>query len=381
MTNNKTEATFHPGNEPTKAVQGWADDFMFPAERSNAKEGPVAYLIQGTPDPLGSIAVAAKAYMGEFFASKADITDEDRRYYLAEILKTKLKMPMEAVQLHWRIKGVTRSFTHQMVRQRTAAYSQESMRFAVKEDASDAVALPPSLQRFNDSMPGSETVTYGDWLWKKWRPEGDRYSYYPGDRMERQYIVWRETVETIGRNYMQLVNDGMPAEEARGLLAHNSVTQLNYITNLRNYQDHAGNRLCTQAQFEWRMVWVKMLEAMRNYCTNQMCQDHGGDHDSGWHCDNWQWIEIANIFRPVCYQTGQCEFKAGFDRKCKIRGRVDANADINRPSSEWGQSAGENTDSLQQGAQVLRAGDEQGQPVFIGAISPAEWLMDDGAAR
>lgn len=355
-----------------KEVSRWADDFMFKAEESDAVRGPQAFLIAATPDPLGSIAVAAEAYMGRFYEDKSTITDEQRRYYLAEMQKTKLKMPMEVVSLHWRLKGVTRSFTHQMVRQRTAAYSQESMRFAVKEDAGTAVALPPSLQSFNAVTNDGRLV--GDVIWEQWGGIAGTMKWWqgedrsPADARIRQYMIWRTCVEIMGHGYNDLVDDGMPAEDARGLTPHNIVTQLNYITNLRNYHDHAGNRLCTQAQFEWRIVWVRMLEAMRDYCTNVDHGPQGWEHSAagGRHqCDNWQWVAISELFRPVCYYTGSCQFQAEFDRKCSIRDRVQANAAIGRPSSEWHKEHDDN--------------DHPGP--LIQPIQPAEWLLDAGAAR
>jgi flavin-dependent thymidylate synthase len=333
----------------TKEIQKWADEAMFTAEPSDAYEGPKVYLLQGTPDPLGSVAAFSAMYTGKVVRDKRDVTDEERRYHLEEMKKTKLKAPLEAVNLHWMVEGVTRSFTHQMVRQRTAVYAQESLRFAVKEDVAQAVALPPSLA-------GVEPY------------DGDGF---PTDQ-QTWLSSWDDVVLHIEEAYLNLVNSGMPAEDARGLLPHNITTRLNYATNLRNFQDHAGNRLCTQAQFEWRNVWTAFLMAMRTYCTAPVHQKILAEEGSvGVHqtrpdlCDNWQWNEIANLFRPVCYLTGQCEFKAQFDRKCKIRGRVDANANVNRPSELW----------------HMDQRDETGHTVFIGAISPAEWLMDDGAAR
>lgn len=325
----------------TKDIQKWADEAMFKAEPSHASDGIKVYLLQGTPDPLGSVAAFSAMYTGKVVRNKADVTDEERRYHLKEMQATKLKAPLEAVNLHFMVEGVTRSFTHQMVRQRTAVYAQESLRFAVKEDVADAVALPPSLA-------GVEPF--------------DGVGYM--NKEQAWLYEWDDAVLKMEEAYLDLIRTGMPAEDARGLLPHAITTRLNYATNLRNLQDHSGNRLCTQAQFEWRMFWVRVTEAMRAYCTERTHGDYSHDrHDeSTSFCDNWQWREIANLFRPVCYFTGKCEFKADFDRKCSIRERVDANAAIGRPSTEWHKEA--------------LAG-----AVFIGGISPAEWLLDDGAAR
>jgi flavin-dependent thymidylate synthase len=332
---------------------------MFTAEPSAASDGIQVHFLQGTPDPLGSIAAFSAMYTGKVIRCKRDVTDEERRYHLEEMKKTKLKAPLEAVNLHFMVEGVTRSFTHQMVRQRTAVYAQESLRFAVKEDAADAVALPPSLQDIEPYDGTGHISKEQEWLYD-----------------------WDTAVEEVDRVYQRLVNSGMPAEDARGLLPHSITTRLNYATNLRNLQDHAGNRLCTQAQFEWRMYWVRLLESMRSYCTNIYHAAHDINHDPI-NCDNWQWVEIANLFRPVCYYTGQCEFKAEFDRHCSIRDRVEANHSVGRGSSEWGETW---HDPKQEPGTYT--GHEKGGVVFIGEtinvirpIHPAEWLMDHAAAR
>lgn len=324
----------------TKAVRKWSDDAMYESEpMPEGLTGPRVYLLQGTPDPLGSIAAFSAMYTGKVVRDKADVTDEERRYHLEEMKKTKLKAPLEAVNLHWMVEGVTRSFTHQMVRQRTAVYAQESLRFAVKANGAimTETALPPSL---------AETDGLG---------EGDNLSL-GGERDKETWMrnVWDNALSAIDEAYFHLVESGMPAEDARGLLPHNITTRLNYSTNLRNFQDHAGNRLCTQAQFEWRAVWVEFLRAMRSYCTCHLTvilDGNGRTPNHKGYCDNWQWMEIANLFRPVCYLTGKCEFKAQFDRACSIRSRVDAHAEKGEPSTVWVD------------------------------IHPAEWLMDDGAAR
>ena len=136
-------------------------------------------------------------------------------------------------------------------------------------------------------------------------------------------------------------------------------------------------RLCTQAQFEWRMVWASILRAISGYKTPGSAT-HFGEHD------NWEFREIASLFRPVCYLTGKCEFNASFDRKCSIKARVDANHDIGRSSADWGKEYNNDSgshDTHEFGLKsVIRDGDSD-DPVFIGAIHPAEWMLDPSAAR
>lgn len=327
------------GNE----IQRWADKAMFQSEDMPFdvnKDGPQVHLIGMTADPLGHIAATSKMYKGEVVRSLSDVTHAERHQYFDEIKATKLKAPFEFVKFHFMIEGVTRSFTHQMVRQRTAVYAQESLRFAVKANLDEEVALPPSLAGLPQDHP--------------------------------QRVLWRQGLNRLDDVYNALIADGVPAEDARGLLPHNVTTRLHYSTDLRALQDHAGNRLCTQAQFEWRQVWVRIVEAIRNYRphaafirsavnSSQSFREELAHADAS---DAWQYEKIADLFRPVCYLTGKCEFMANFDRPCSIRDRVQMNHEIGRPSSEWHEST---------------VG--QGLPINIAAIKPHEWLMDPGAAR
>lgn len=287
-----------------KEIQKWADPAMFASEPMLGQVGqdqdkgqqvaPRVYLLQATPDPLGSLAAACMMYEGKVVRDiSRDVTDEDRRHYFAESFKTHLKAPWEFIDFHFMVEGVTRSFTHQMVRQRTAVYAQESLRFAVKEGFKDEVPLPPSLLGLEPEHTGVQ--------------------------------LWKQTIETIQLVYEALVDGGMPAEDARGLLPHSITTRLNYKTNFRNLVDHIGNRLCTQAQFEWRIEVTELVHAIKNYRPiNRL--------DESW---QFELIAESEVFRPVCYSLGKCPFNADFDRGCTIRPRVEAGEFDKIKTEEW----------------------------------------------
>lgn len=314
--------------EPTKEIARYADVAMFQAEPVDVQAGPQVHLLWMTPDPLGAIAAACKMYKGEVVRDLSAVTDVERLEYLEQVTKTKLKAPFEFVKFHFLIEGVTRAFTHQLVRQRTAVYAQESLRFAVKEDM--PVSLPPSIAGTKgDQAPGAEA-----------------------DNAEWQRNVWDACVSNINETYLNLVNSGMPAEDARGILPHNVLTRVHYSTDLRALIDHAGNRLCTQAQFEWRIVFSKIAQLLREVSDNFSTKDDG--MNSVCMSD-----ALADLFAPVCYQTGKCEFKANFDRHCSIRERVDTLGARGIDPAKWG-------DQFVSG---------------VDTIIPEEWLLNHGAAR
>jgi len=275
---------------------------MFSAE---PVEGLSVKLLSATPDPLGSIAAASNIYKGKVIRDKRDLTDIERVDFFEDIQKTHLQAPLEYMDLHFLLEGVTRSFTHQLVRQRTAVYAQESMRFAVKEDLVSEAVKPPSLI-----------------------DEGQSSVFKTKKDQELACSVWDGAIEAIDEAYKVLVNMGVPAEDARGLMPHATPTRVHYKTNLRGLADHAGNRLCTQAQFEWREVFTLMIKAIYNYSSD------GPDWQKD---DGWQFMRIAesNLFRPVCFTQGKCPFNASFDRGCTIRPRVEEGKFDEIKVDEW----------------------------------------------
>lgn len=317
-------------------IRRWADEQQYvaaPIESLRDDSGniiPKVTLLWMTPDPLGANAAMGRMYKGEPTLSMADITDEERAQMFRDSLATHLRAPLETIKFHFFLEGVTRSFTHQMVRQRTAVYSQESLRFAVKENMGAEIAMPPSIASLAPHHPTRQ--------------------------------MWDKHIQDTSEFYNYLVANGVPAEDARGITPHSITTRLNYVTDLRNLGEHAGNRLCTQAQFEWRVVFLGIVKAIREYTPDfSWAGDDWAMVQERWEQRyRWQFEAIASseLFRPICYQLNRCPFNASFDRACTIKSRVEANAAVGRPSREWDQGGS-----------------------GIDGIRPEEWLLDPAAAR
>jgi len=293
----------------SEEIARWADVAMFEAKPMQVKEGlgrvtPQVTLLSVTPDPLGVLTAGFRMYAGDPVYSLDELTNEDRLWGWEESLKTHLKAPWEFIDLVFMIEGVTRAFTHQIVRQRTAVYAQESLRFAVKRGFAKEAALPASLQGDED---------------------------YEGNPTGPAKI-WDDAVKGMEQAYMQLVDAGIPAEDARGLLPHCRTTLIMSETNSRGLIHHAGNRLCTQAQFEWRSVFMGMMMALKDYQPPGFNLEHQ-------HRNSWQFQTlaqpIAQTFTPVCYKAGRCVFMGKLDRGCTIRDRANEGAFDKIEPMEW----------------------------------------------
>ncbi|QNJ55385.1 ThyX-like thymidylate synthase [Gordonia phage LittleFella] len=383
-------------HEPSKAIVQYSDEAMFQAEPAKDTGGgdhrPRVRLLDAPSDPLGKLAYIAKAYQGKFPESYAVISDEDRRYYIQDMEKNILGMPSEAVQFHFVLENVTRSFTHQLVRTRHASYAQESMRFAVKEDFPEQ--LPPYLLG---------TLSWFDWWSQEKGPTnvparavGSRYAHLDADneyveryasKKQRARFVWDRNHEETKYAYEQLIELEMPAEDARGRAPHAIVTKVNWVVDLRALMATAGQRLCTQAQWEHREMWASLIQSIRDYGRGAIYTKPADELDEPQDVylgvarasSAWQFDLLADRFKPVCYQTGRCQFRSDFDRYCNIRDRVEANAAIGRPSKEWHEDYVVSTDPKYH--TVVNGVTEPGSTVELGipAIHPHEWLDPNAA--
>jgi flavin-dependent thymidylate synthase len=279
---------------PGSQVVRWADEAMFRAPDLDGKPEtglapPRVTIVSMTPNPLRVMAAGCALYRGGVETDPTQVPREVAMAWLREMTRTKIQSGLELVDIHMLISNVTRAFTHQLVRQRVgASYIQESMRFAVKENGACEVRMPHSIGDLADDDP--------------------------------LRVVWDKAVAHITGAYLALVNGGIPAEDARGLMPTNIGTQIHYKTTLRGLVEHSGLRLCSQAQDEWKEVWRAIIPALLGY---------------GPEAERWQQRAIVGLFKPICYMTGKCEFMGEHDRWCVIRDRVTAHAAAGDAPDTW----------------------------------------------
>jgi flavin-dependent thymidylate synthase len=126
------------------------------------------------------------------------------------------------------IEGVSRAFTHQFVRTRTASYAQQTMR-----------VLNVSEGRGWDHLTGPTIAENQDL--------NDYYQY---------------AMDTIANVYKQLVLRGAAIEDARGVLPTNILTNICVAMNMRTLVEMVRKRTSPRVQGEYREVLNGMQEAV-----------------------------------------------------------------------------------------------------------------------
>ena len=140
----------------------------------------------------------------------------------------------EFVDYTFLIEGVTRAFTHQLVRTRTASFAQQTMRVL--------------------------DVTGWDYLTGPTISKNDVpiESFKSGDDYARSKI-YHDCMRDIAIAYEGLLKNGATIEDARGVLPTNILTNIVMKINMRNFVELVQKRSSSRVQGEYRDV----LEAMK----------------------------------------------------------------------------------------------------------------------
>ena len=213
-------------------------------------------LISWTGNAVSTIAKVTRTYEGVLSSDDSSFTYEAS--VLEQLQKTELQGPLEMIHFVWLIKDVTRAFTHQLVRYRVGtSFAQESLRFSNKSAEAKVLCTLPAG--------------------------------YRGWEIYRLSIVHALTA------YSELISEGIPVEDARGLLPTNILTSIFFDCSLRTLIHIWAQRMCHQAQVgEWQTVLQQMKQLMPD-------------------------SRLAELLTMPCQRGLPCTFASMWDRPCLYR--------------------------------------------------------------
>lgn len=180
-------------------------------------------------------------------ADPATMTEAERLDHWKYMLDT-IRTPFEFVDYIFELEGVSKNFTHQLVRTRAGAYQQETSR-----------AL---------DMTGQEIVV----------PEHFRSN-------PELFELWCDAVADAEAHYAQLRAAGAELQDARAIIPGNQGTKIQAKFNLRTMSDMAKVRLCARTQGEYQDAFRRMRELVL------------AEHP---------WAD--SLIQVACVANGQCAF-------------------------------------------------------------------------
>lgn len=185
-------------------------------------------LLTHTPNPEQVVAAAARlCYSDASIERLLEQAPEQAAKLLRKILDLGHFSVLEHVAFTFGIEGISRACSHQLVRHRIASFSQQSQRY-VSHTEPFAAVVPPSIAG---------------------QPElAQRFDAFLAE---------------THRLYRELLDAGVPAEDARFVLPNAAATKLVFTMNARELHHFFALRCCRRAQWEIRLMAREMLKLAR----------------------------------------------------------------------------------------------------------------------
>ncbi len=133
---------------------------------------------------------------------------------------------LEHAAATFRIRGVSRALTHQLVRHRLASYSQRSQRYV--GEAGFPYVTPPSVAASDDA-----------------------------------HRAFDDAVENARAAYENLIGMGVPREDARFVLPNATATEIVMTANFREWRHVLALRGHASAQWEIRRLAIAILKELQ----------------------------------------------------------------------------------------------------------------------
>jgi thymidylate synthase (FAD) len=223
-------------------------------------------LLEATEDPEDVICTAARNdYMAEWVGETpfdevmADIdgeTIEDKqRTLIGHLLEHGHFGPFEHPQATFAVKGISRSCMAQITRHRHVSFDVQSMRYVSFDDVDpeavregELVVTPPSASDPNWVGRNQSTGQVGE------------------ETAERREQVFDDAIENAVESYQELLDLGMPPEDARFVLPIGTKVNMVMSMNVRMLMHVADMRAAADAQWEIREMTEAVLDLAEEWC-------------------------------------------------------------------------------------------------------------------
>jgi len=223
-------------------------------------------LLEATDDPERLICQGARNdYMSEFVGdlsfddvmgtTDGDTLQEQQETLIHHLLEHGHFGPFEHPHATFAIKGVSRSCMAQLTRHRHVSFDVQSMRYVAFDDVDPAdvregemVVIPPS-------------ATDPDWVGRN-----QKVSDVDEDDVERREEIFKDTIQNAVESYQELLDLGMPPEDARFVLPIGTKVNIVMTLNARMLMHVADMRAAADAQWEIRQMTEEILDIAEEWC-------------------------------------------------------------------------------------------------------------------
>jgi thymidylate synthase (FAD) len=223
-------------------------------------------LLEATEDPERLVCQAARNdYMEEFVGETdfdevmesvgGDALEDKQETLIHHLLEHGHYGPFEHHHATFAVEGISRSCMAQITRHRHVSFDIQSMRYVSFDD------VDPADVRDGEMVVVPPSVTDPDWV-------GRNQNAGPVDEetAKRRENLFRDTIENAFESYQQLLEMGLPPEDARYVLPIGTKVNMVMSMNVRMLMHVADMRAAADAQWEIREMTEDVLDLAAEWC-------------------------------------------------------------------------------------------------------------------
>ena len=223
-------------------------------------------LLEATEDPERLICKGARNdYMEEFVEDQTfteimetvegETTEEKMETLIGHLLDHGHFGPFEHPQATFAIKGISRSCMAQITRHRHVSFDVRSMRYVSFDD------VDPDDVRDGELVVTPPSATDPDWVGR------NQQSGAVGEETaEKREAVFQDAVADAVESYQELLDLGMPPEDARFVLPIGTEVNMVMSMNVRMLMHVADMRAAADSQWEIRQMTEEVLDLAAEWC-------------------------------------------------------------------------------------------------------------------
>jgi thymidylate synthase (FAD) len=223
-------------------------------------------LLEATENPERLICQAARNdYMEEFVGETSfeevmeevggDSLEDRKETLIHHLLDHGHFGPFEHPHATFAVKGISRSCMAQITRHRHVSFDIQSMRYVSFDD------VDPADVRDGEMVVVPPSVDDPDWV-------GRNQDTGPVDEetAKRREELFRDTIENAFDSYQELLEMGLPPEDARYVLPIGTKVNMVMSMNARMLMHVADMRAAADAQWEIRTMTEDILDLAAEWC-------------------------------------------------------------------------------------------------------------------
>ncbi|NIC00663.1 FAD-dependent thymidylate synthase [Halobacterium sp. R2-5] len=221
----------------------------------DATDDPEELICRGARNDYMSGWVAEQDFREVMDGVEGDDVEAQKANFLAKLLKRGHYGPFEHPSATFAIEGMSRSCMAQLTRHRHASFDVQSMRYVAFDDVDPAdvedgemVVTPPS-------------ATDPDWIGRN-----QKNADVDDETVEKREEVFRKSVRQSVEDYQELLDLGMPPEDARFVLPIGTEVNVVVTLNPRSLMHIADMRAAADAQWEIRDLTEQLLDLAAEWC-------------------------------------------------------------------------------------------------------------------